>query len=71
MASFAQQRLWMDEKIHFREWINGQISFYNELLIYKLLSNVTISIDRLRQALTTQQLPYNNEDNITYLDYTE
>ncbi|CAF3920869.1 unnamed protein product, partial [Rotaria sordida] len=52
VASFAQQRLWMDEKIRFNESINGQISVYNELLIYKLTSTTSLSIDRLRQALT-------------------
>ncbi|CAF1258490.1 unnamed protein product [Rotaria sordida] len=42
----------MDEKIRFNESINGQISVYNELLIYKLTSTTSLSIDRLRQALT-------------------
>ncbi|CAF3760870.1 unnamed protein product [Rotaria sp. Silwood1] len=52
VASFAQQRLWMDEKIRFNESINGQTSVYNELLIYKLTTATSLSIDRLRQALT-------------------
>ncbi|CAF1505285.1 unnamed protein product, partial [Rotaria sordida] len=52
VASFAQQRLWMDEKIRFNDSFNEQISVYNELLIYRLTSTTSLSIDRLRQALT-------------------
>ncbi|CAF1481617.1 unnamed protein product [Adineta ricciae] len=51
MASFAQKRLWTDEKVRFNESMNKQISVYNELLIYKLSSNTTFSLDRLRHAL--------------------
>ena len=51
MASFAQQRLWMDENVRFNQSINKQISVYNELLIYKLSSNTLFSIHHLRQAL--------------------
>ncbi|CAF4360152.1 unnamed protein product [Rotaria sp. Silwood2] len=52
VTSCAQERLWMDEKVRFNESINGQASIYNELLIYKLTSVTSLSIDRLRQALT-------------------
>ena len=51
MASFAQQRLWMDEKVRFNESINNQTSVYNELLICRLSSSTTFSTNRLRQAL--------------------
>ncbi|CAF1335283.1 unnamed protein product, partial [Rotaria sordida] len=52
VASFAQQRLWMDENIRFNDSFNEQISAYNELLIYRLTSTTSLSTDRLRQALT-------------------
>jgi hypothetical protein len=51
MTSFAQQRLWMDEKVRFDDMINGQTAVYNEILIYKLSSNTTFSTNQLRQAL--------------------
>ena len=41
----------MDEKVRFSESINEHLSVYNELLIYKLSSNTTFPIHRLRQAL--------------------
>ena len=52
MASFAQQRLWMDERVRFRESINEHVAVYNELLIYTLSSETTLSINRLCQALS-------------------
>lgn len=51
-ASFAQQRLWLDEIVRFSEPANEQIAVYNELLVYTLSSNTTLSIDQLRQALS-------------------
>ncbi|CAF1354197.1 unnamed protein product [Adineta steineri] len=51
MASSAQQRLWIDEKVRFNESVNRQTSIYNELLVYKLSSNTTFCTHRLRQAL--------------------
>ena len=52
VASSAQQRLWMDEKVRFDQSTNEQISVYNELLIYTLLSNTSLSIHQLSQALS-------------------
>ncbi|CAF3340149.1 unnamed protein product [Rotaria sp. Silwood2] len=52
VTSFSQQRLWMDEKVRFNTSINSQISIYNELLIYKLISSTSLSTHRLRHALT-------------------
>ncbi|CAF0752919.1 unnamed protein product [Adineta steineri] len=51
VASFAQNRLWMDEQVRFHESNNEQVSVFNELLIYKLTSLTSLSIDRLRHAL--------------------
>ena len=52
MASFAQQRLWMDERVRFNTPTTQQIAVYNELLIYTLSSNTTLSVHQLRRALS-------------------
>ena len=52
VASFAQQRLWMDEQVRFHQSINELTSVYNELLIFKLSSITPFSISRLRRALS-------------------
>ena len=51
MASFAQERLWMDEKVRFNQSGSNQISVYNELLVYQLSTKTTFPIYRLRHAL--------------------
>ena len=51
MASFAQQRLWMDEQIRFNNSMAKQTSVYNEILAFKLSSFTPLSIHRLHQAL--------------------
>ncbi|CAF4338141.1 unnamed protein product, partial [Rotaria sp. Silwood2] len=53
MASFAQQRLWMNEKLHFNQSINEQIPAHNEWIIYKVKSTNYLSIYRLCQAVST------------------
>lgn len=51
IASFAQHRLWMDDKVRFKESIAGRMSVFNEMLIYNLTSTTSLHVDRLRQAL--------------------
>ncbi len=51
IASFAQQRLWMDEQVRFDESIHKRTAVYNELLIYKLRSTRLLSLEWFRHAL--------------------
>ena len=52
MASFAQQRFWIDERVRFDDSTNEHVVVYNESLIYTLSSDTTLSIYQLRQALS-------------------
>ncbi|CAF4206667.1 unnamed protein product, partial [Adineta steineri] len=49
-ASFAQARIWLDERIRF-DPDNPQIAIYNMPFIYRLQPNHTLSITQLRHAL--------------------
>ncbi|CAF0983858.1 unnamed protein product [Adineta steineri] len=49
-ASFAQARIWLDERIRFGP-DNPQIAIYNMPFIYHLQSDHTLSIKQLRHAL--------------------
>ncbi|CAF4090125.1 unnamed protein product [Adineta steineri] len=49
-ASFAQTRIWLDERIRF-DPDNPQIAIYNMPFVYRLQPGHTLSIKRLRHAL--------------------
>ncbi|CAF1572211.1 unnamed protein product, partial [Adineta steineri] len=49
-ASFAQARIWLDERIRF-DLDNPQIAIYNMPFVYRLQTGHTLSIKQLRHAL--------------------
>ncbi|CAF4269763.1 unnamed protein product, partial [Adineta steineri] len=49
-ASFAQARIWLDERIRF-DPEKPQTAIYNMPFVYRLQSNHTLSIKQLRHAL--------------------
>ncbi|CAF4139461.1 unnamed protein product, partial [Adineta steineri] len=49
-ASFAQARIWLDERIRF-DPDKPQIAIYNMPFVYRLQSNHTLSVKQLRQVL--------------------
>ncbi|CAF4165048.1 unnamed protein product, partial [Adineta steineri] len=50
LASFAQARIWLDERIRF-DPVKSQIAIYNMPFVYRLQSGHTLSIKQLHQAL--------------------
>ncbi|CAF4242595.1 unnamed protein product, partial [Adineta steineri] len=49
-ASFAQARIWLDERIRFDPQ-KPQVAIYNMPFVYRLQSNHTLSIKQLHHAL--------------------
>ncbi|CAF1195321.1 unnamed protein product [Adineta steineri] len=49
-ASYAQARIWLDERIRFNSQ-NSQVAIYNMPFLHRLSSGGTLSISKLRQAL--------------------
>ncbi|CAM4846347.1 unnamed protein product, partial [Rotaria magnacalcarata] len=50
-ASYAQARIWLDERIRF-DPTKPQVAIYNMPFLYHILSGAALSITKLRQALT-------------------
>ncbi|CAF4234467.1 unnamed protein product, partial [Adineta steineri] len=49
-ASYAQARIWLDERIRF-DSKNSQVAIYNMPFLHRLSSGGTLSVSKLRQAL--------------------
>ena len=49
-ASYAQARIWLDERIRFHS-DRPQVAIYNMPFVYRLLPGYTLSIKQLRHAL--------------------
>src|SRR5579862_2571116 len=49
-ASYAQARIWLDERIRF-DVEKPQVAIYNMPFLYRLPTNNTLSISQLRRAL--------------------
>ena len=59
-ASYAQARIWFDERIHCHS-DNSQVAIYNMPFLYRLSPNDTLSIKQLRDAL---QLTVNKHQSL-------
>ncbi|CAF4114331.1 unnamed protein product, partial [Adineta steineri] len=66
-ASYAQARIWLDERIRF-DSKNSQVAIYNMPFLHRLSSGGTLSISKLRQALQHVLMKHSSLRTSLYFD---